>query len=44
MAVAEFLENVDMVGLGLEDSEKVMRFVVATLVLQIRYSLTIFFF
>ena len=27
MAVAEFLENVDMVGLGLEDSEKVMRFV-----------------
>ena len=25
MAVAEFLENVDMAGLGLEDSEKVMR-------------------
>ena len=29
MAVAEFLENVDMAGLGLEDSEKVMRSVVA---------------
>jgi len=28
MAVAEFLENVDMAGLGLGDSEKVMRFVV----------------
>jgi hypothetical protein len=28
MAVAEFLENVDMVGLGLEDCEKVMRSVV----------------
>ena len=25
MAVAEFLENVDMAGLGLGDSEKVMR-------------------
>ena len=29
MAVAEFLENVDMAGLGLEDSEKVMRCVVS---------------
>lgn len=27
MAVAEFLENVDMAGLGLGDSDKVMRFV-----------------
>ena len=33
MAVAEFLENVDMAGLGLEDSEKVMRSVVANLFL-----------
>ena len=29
MAVAEFLENVDMVALGLGDSEKVIRSVVA---------------
>jgi hypothetical protein len=28
MAVAEFLENVDMAGLGLEDGEKAMRCVV----------------
>jgi hypothetical protein len=31
MAVAEFLENVDMAGLGLGDSGKVMRSVVANL-------------
>ena len=27
LAVAEFLENVDMAGLGLGDSDKVMRFI-----------------
>ena len=32
MAVAEFLENVDMAGLGLEDSEKVMRSVCCKIV------------
>ena len=36
MAVAEFLENVDMAGLGLEDSEKVMRCVVAKIILTLR--------